>query len=72
MLKIYLNTLIFLCVYPSNAYAYLDPGTGSYIFQIILAFILAALFSLKKYWKKFCRFLDKNIFIKRNNHANKE
>lgn len=37
---------------PSEALAYLDPGTGSYAFQILIAFIVGAVFSLKVYWKK--------------------
>ncbi len=34
------------------ARAYIDPGTGSYAVQILIAFFLAALFSLKVFWKK--------------------
>ncbi len=32
------------------AYAYLDPGTGSYLFQMALAGLFGALFALKIYW----------------------
>ena len=35
---------------PSTAHAYLDPGTGSYLFQVIAAVLLGALFSLKIFW----------------------
>ena len=35
-----------------DAYAYLDPGTGSFIFQMALAALLAALVTLKLWWKK--------------------
>lgn len=31
-------------------YAYLDPGTGSYIFQMLVASILGGLYALKVYW----------------------
>jgi hypothetical protein len=30
--------------------AYIDPGTGSYLFQLAIAGALAALFTLKRYW----------------------
>ena len=39
-------------VFPNNAYAYLDPGTGSYILQMLIAGFLGILFSLKIYWGK--------------------
>ncbi len=39
-------------IIPSNAYAYLDPGTGSYIFQLIVAALIGALFTVKQYWQK--------------------
>ena len=44
---------------PINAYAYFDPGTGSYIIQIILAFLASCYFFItnpikfiKNYFKK--------------------
>ena len=35
----------------SQARAYIDPGTGSYILQIAAASILAGLFVLKAFWR---------------------
>jgi len=49
-----------------NAYAYLDPGTGSYIFQIIIAVALGGLFAIKLLWNKIITFLKK-IFGKNKN-----
>ncbi|MFC1669840.1 hypothetical protein ACFL20_05555 [Spirochaetota bacterium] len=37
---------------PVSAFAYLDPATGSYIIQIVIAGILTSLFVIKHYWKK--------------------
>ncbi len=34
-----------------NAYAYLDPSTGSYVFQTVLAGLLGGMFALKLFWK---------------------
>jgi len=33
------------------AHAYLDPATGSYVFQILMAGLLGALFALKMFWR---------------------
>ena len=33
-----------------NAYAYLDPGTGSIILQAIIATVASSLFVIKMYW----------------------
>lgn len=64
----YLFILIFSFVMFSfgNAFAYLDPGTGSIIIQAILGFIAAAVTTLSIYWSKFKIFLKK-IFEKRKN-----
>ena len=32
------------------AYAYLDPGTGSYILQIIVGVVLGAAIAVKTFW----------------------
>ena len=36
-----------------NAYAYLDPGTGSIILQGLIAGIAGGLITIKLYWAKF-------------------
>ncbi len=45
--------LTFLWLMSSRpAYAYIDPGTGSYVLQMLIAVLLAALFALKQYWAR--------------------
>ena len=44
--------LIFLFVTPRKVYAYLDPGSGSYLTQVILGVIFGGLFMIKAYWNK--------------------
>ena len=39
-------------VLSDNAYAYIDPGTGSYILQIVIAGLVGAAFTLKLFWKR--------------------
>jgi hypothetical protein len=36
----------------STAHAYVDPGTGSYLLQILIAGFLGAAFALKLYWAR--------------------
>ena len=44
----------------SDAYAYLDPGTGSVILQALIGVIAGVLITLKIYWYKLKeKFLDK-------------
>ena len=50
-------------IFPRPAYAYLDPGTGSYIFQILIAGLVGGLFAIKIFWKRIKAFLKK-IFSK--------
>ena len=35
------------------SYAYIDPGTGSFILQILAATLFASLFTLKLFWRRF-------------------
>jgi len=41
---------ILICI--PNAYAYLDPGTGSYLVQILIAGLVGAAFSIKIFWQR--------------------
>jgi hypothetical protein len=40
------------CFFPEKTFAYIDPGAGSYFLQILVAGLLAFLYSLKVYWKR--------------------
>jgi hypothetical protein len=44
--------LLLLFVLPRSAWAYIDPGTGSLIWQLLLASALTAAFLAKRYWRK--------------------
>jgi hypothetical protein len=43
---------VWVTVFPSQAFAYLDPGTGSLIVQSVIAALAAAGFALRLYWNK--------------------
>lgn len=44
--------LVLSLVVPPRAHAYLDPGTGSFVLQALIAGLLGALLALKLYWKQ--------------------
>ena len=50
------STLIFC---QTQAHAYIDPGTGSYLFQIALASIFGAIFAVKTFWAQIKEFAKK-------------
>lgn len=49
--------IIYFGVMPTRAYAYLDPGTGSFIFQILVGAIVGGIF----YFKNFIASLKEKI-----------
>jgi len=34
----------------SGLFAYLDPGTGSFLLQMLIGGLLAGMFTMKQYW----------------------
>ncbi|PKN20535.1 MAG: hypothetical protein CVU71_01730 [Deltaproteobacteria bacterium HGW-Deltaproteobacteria-6] len=44
-------------VSPSPVYAYIDPATGGYVMQVIIAGFLATAYAVKVFWKKIKSFL---------------
>jgi len=52
-----------------NAAGYIDPGTGSYVLQIAIAFLVALAFSIKVFWKKIKAFLRKTFAAKKDGGA---
>ena len=55
-----LLTLLLLAV-PSIAHAYLDPGTGSYVVQLLIGSLLGGLFALGVFWRRVVAFF-KHLF----------
>ena len=46
-------------ILPSKVYAYLDPGSGSYVIQILIASLAAVGFFVKTYWNQIKGFFNK-------------
>jgi uncharacterized membrane protein len=62
-MRVFYLTFCLLLFNIHNAYAYLDPGTGSIILQALIGFIAAIGATVGLYWQKF-KFLIKKIFTK--------
>lgn len=65
IVKIFLVLFFSALILPLPVQAYLDPGTGSYIIQLLIGALLGGGYVLKNYWKeinsKFRQFNKKNI-----------
>ena len=54
--------LIPLCLaLPDKAYAYIDPGTGSYLFQLLMAGLFVGIFGVRVLWGRIKAF-SKRVF----------
>ena len=63
------NIFLVFCIYFAstvNAYAYLDPGTGS----IIISAIIAGIVTIKTYWNNLIQKLKKMFSKKKINKDN--
>lgn len=55
-LKSTLLLLVFVLSFTNSAFAYLDPGSGSYILQMLVAGFLGSLYAIKLYWARITNF----------------
>ena len=60
-------SLFFLLALFHNAFAYLDPGTGSYVLQIFIATVVGSFFAIKIYWENIKKKLRGNTKDDRSN-----
>ena len=49
--------IVILILTVVNSFAYLDPGTGSMMFQIVTGVILAAFFTVKLWWNNLLKLI---------------
>ena len=61
MSKFFIVSFTLIFFYEVNAYAYLDPGTGSIILQSILGMIAAGVSYGTIYWQKIKDFYNKRF-----------
>jgi len=71
-IAIFIIVMLFsILIFSQDAYAYLDPGTGSYIIQIFIAAIVGGLFIIKPFFNKIKGFFKK-IFSRGSNNDQAE
>ncbi|HEY1027954.1 MAG TPA: hypothetical protein VGE28_10075 [Pseudomonas sp.] len=71
--KFSLVALLCLILLPINAFAYLDPGTGSAMLQGILGALAAVAMVLKLYWHRLLRMLGlRKDVVKKEEHSDKK
>jgi hypothetical protein len=51
--------IYFFAITIPNAHAYLDPGTGSYVFQVVAGALLGAAVALKVFWSRLWGFFTR-------------
>jgi hypothetical protein len=49
--------VLLMLLNPAEAWAYIDPATGSYSFQLLLAGGLAGFYTLRRYWANVAMFV---------------
>ena len=47
-----ISAALLLFIFARDAHAYLDPGTGSFILQMLLAGLFAVLLAIRIFWNK--------------------
>jgi hypothetical protein len=66
--------MVLIVTRPTAAHAYLDPGTGSYILQLVIAGLLGSLFLVKSMWSQieafFVRLFSKKCKEENNDESN--
>jgi hypothetical protein len=61
-LRLFATGIVLGCGFlATSAAGYIDPGTGSYVLQIAIAFLVGLAFSVKVFWKKISAFLRKTF-----------
>ena len=56
----------------SAAFAYIDPGTGSYLFQMLMAGLLGSAFAIKMAWKNIKLYITQLFSRHRKKNDNQE
>jgi hypothetical protein len=49
----------FLVIMAPAAHAYIDPGTGSYVFQVVVGALLGAAVAVKLFWRRIWDFVTR-------------
>jgi hypothetical protein len=58
VIKVALLLVFYLTVLPTKVEAYLDPGTGSYLTQIAIGFLVGGVYMGKRYFRQLVSFFS--------------
>ena len=62
---------LFVLMFSREAWAYIDPGSGSFIIQMIIGALCGMLFALKIFWKQ-VKYFFSNLFTRRQKEENEK
>ena len=78
-MKIFISPVLTLIIFiffnlisPKEAYAYLDPGTGSYILQLLIGILIGGIFAVRLFWNKIKIFFRNFLFSRGTRHKKSE
>ena len=62
MARLFVVFLLFssMLAFPGQALAYLDPGSGSFLLQMLLAALVGGLYTIKLYWARVKAFFNRS------------
>lgn len=60
LMELFSLTVTFFLILSQDAHAYLDPGTGSYVLQVLVAVFVGSFYAIKVYWIKIKAFFSKS------------
>ena len=52
-------------VFPNNAFAYIDPGSGNYLTQVLVAFFAGLAYTIQHWWRSIIGFFQR-LFSKKD------
>jgi hypothetical protein len=67
-----LNVFLIVAGFANSAWAYLDPGTGSMVLQLLLGGVAGAIVILKLYWRRFVGLFRGNTREEAENSSSEE
>ncbi len=68
---IYILAIAFLFIGPRDVHAYLDPGSGSLLIQLVIGIFLGGAYFIKVFWHKILK-LVLSLFGKNNDEKKKQ
>lgn len=60
-LRLLTLSVLLVAVFGVDVHAYIDPGTGSYVFQLLIAGVLGAAFAAKVFWRRIAAFITSHV-----------